>query len=145
MDIPLLYEAGDLVHFMHKIVVVRCEGPQQVDRLLARTKMTRAQAEQRVAAQMPLDSKAERADYVVDNAADLETTSRQVDKLVADLRRSRFHWKVLCVCFMDENTSESRTIPKKLVVILYLLKHNTYVFLSAVTSPVACKIIKCVK
>lgn len=94
MDIPLLYESGELVQFMHKIIVVRCDGEQQVQRLLERTKMTRTQAEQRVSAQMPLDHKAERADYVIDNAKDVENTKQQVDKLVRDLRRSRFHWKV---------------------------------------------------
>lgn len=94
MDIPLLYESGELVNFMHKIIVVRCEGPQQVERLLSRTKMTKEQAEQRVSAQMALDLKAERADYVIDNTTDITLTQQQVDKLVIDIRRSKFHWKV---------------------------------------------------
>jgi len=55
--------------------------------------MTKAQAEQRVAAQMPLDTKAERADIVVDNTDTEEVTRIQVEKIILDLKRSKFHWK----------------------------------------------------
>ncbi len=71
---------------LDKLVVTWCRPEQQVERLLAKG-MTRAQAEQRIAAQMPPEEKRRLADYVIDCSGSLAETERQVEKVFQSLRR----------------------------------------------------------
>ncbi|HIU15678.1 MAG TPA: dephospho-CoA kinase [Candidatus Ventricola intestinavium] len=76
-DIPLLYECGLDAH-VDRVWVV-CASPQaQLSRLMARDGLTRAQAQQRIAAQMPLEEKARRADACITTDISLSDTRRQV-------------------------------------------------------------------
>ncbi len=86
VDAALLYEAGYADRF-RKIIVAWCRPEQQIERLMARMGLTREQAEQRVAAQMPAEEKRRRADYVIDCSGDLETTRAQVAELYAALMK----------------------------------------------------------
>lgn len=73
IDAPVLYESGTLVPFCSCIVVVTCEPEQQMERMLARDsnkQLTREEAENRIASQIPLEEKARRADIVIDNSGD---------------------------------------------------------------------------
>ncbi len=93
LDVPLLLEgrvagsgtgaAGDY----EAVVVVTCSEEQQLERLMARNALGREEAERRVRAQLPLDRKAEMADYVIDNSGDLESTRKQVEALYRTLTR----------------------------------------------------------
>jgi dephospho-CoA kinase len=65
-DIPLLYETGGET-LCDSVVVVACSPSVQLERLVARTKLDRAAAEQMISAQMPLSEKIRRADHVVWN------------------------------------------------------------------------------
>jgi dephospho-CoA kinase len=65
-DIPLLYETGGET-LCDCVVVVACSSSVQLERLLARTKLDRAAAEEMIHAQMPLTEKIRRADHVVWN------------------------------------------------------------------------------
>jgi dephospho-CoA kinase len=83
-DVPLLYEAGR-DRDVEAVVVVWAPREVQLARLAARDGLPRAAAEARLAAQLPLDEKAARADFVVANdgaAADLDA---KADALLADL------------------------------------------------------------
>ncbi|MDQ3694994.1 MAG: dephospho-CoA kinase [Chloroflexota bacterium] len=59
--------------------VVVCDPEQQVERLMARNKLSRRDAVQRVRAQFPIEAKAARATVVIDNSGTLADTRRQVE------------------------------------------------------------------
>jgi dephospho-CoA kinase len=65
-DIPLLYETGGET-LCDRVVVVACSPSVQLERLVARTGLQRAAAQQMIDAQMPLTEKISRADHVVWN------------------------------------------------------------------------------
>jgi len=87
-DVPLLYEVG-LEGMVDSVVVVWTPRPVQLERLMRRDALSPAQAESRLAAQLPLDEKAARADFVVDNDGPLEALGAKADRLLDDLRRGR--------------------------------------------------------
>lgn len=84
-EAALLIEAGYHTR-MDRLVVVWCRPEQQRERLLARG-LSPQQAEQRLAAQMPLEEKCRLADEVIDASGPLEQTRRQTEALVARLRK----------------------------------------------------------
>jgi dephospho-CoA kinase len=84
VDAALIYEAELAARFA-KIIVTWCRPEQQLERLLARSGLARAEAERRIAAQMPMEEKRRRADYVIDCSGELEGTRRQVANLFARL------------------------------------------------------------
>ena len=65
-DIPLLYETGGET-LCDCVVVVACSPGVQLERLVARTKLDRAAAEEMIFSQMPLTEKIRRANHVVWN------------------------------------------------------------------------------
>ncbi|ANV85326.1 dephospho-CoA kinase [Picosynechococcus sp. PCC 7003] len=77
--IPLLFEA-QLTDFVTEIWVVACTPEQQLARLQRRNQLSVAQAQARIASQMPLTEKVQRADVVLDNSLDLATLYHQVDR-----------------------------------------------------------------
>jgi dephospho-CoA kinase len=84
----LLIEAGYDAH-LDRLVVVWCRPEQQIVRLTDHASgrgMTRAEAEQRIAAQMPLDRKKAMADDLIDASGTLDATRRQVTALVNRLK-----------------------------------------------------------
>jgi len=83
-DIPLLYETGRPEDF-DAVVVAACPAPMQVQRIIGRDSVSRARAEARLAAQLPIDEKRRRADYVIDTSTTFEATGRQVDEVVRAL------------------------------------------------------------
>jgi dephospho-CoA kinase len=58
----------------------------QRERLQARDGLSRAEAEARLDAQLPIDEKARRADVVVENAGDLASLRARAAPLLAALR-----------------------------------------------------------
>lgn len=84
VDVPLLFEVG-WDKRMDKVVVVYAEPEIQLARLLERDALTLEEAQNRIAAQLPLSLKAQEADYVINNSGSLEDTSRQVDMLMDKL------------------------------------------------------------
>ena len=63
-DIPLLFETGR-EHQYDIIVVTACELQTQIRRLIARDRVTDTEARQRISAQLPIEEKVRRADYVI--------------------------------------------------------------------------------
>ena len=76
-EIPLLYETGRDREFA-AVIVAACEPALQVERLLARGGLVAAAARQRIAAQLPIDDKARRADYVVTTDGSYADSDAQV-------------------------------------------------------------------
>ncbi|XP_077171940.1 dephospho-CoA kinase domain-containing protein [Paroedura picta] len=81
LDIPLLFETNTLTRFMKHTVLVYCDPPTQLSRLMRRNGLTQAEAEARIAAQLPLDQKAKMAGHIIDNSGSEEATRSQVLKL----------------------------------------------------------------
>lgn len=87
-DVPLLYEVG-LDQALDSVVVVWTPREEQVARLVRRDGLTPIEAEARVAAQLPIDEKAARADFLVVNQGPAEALAAKADLLLADLRQGR--------------------------------------------------------
>lgn len=85
-DVPLLYEVG-LDRAVDCVVVVWTPRPVQLARLLERDGLTPFEAEARIGAQLPIDEKAARADFVVENGGALEALDPKAERLLADLRQ----------------------------------------------------------
>ena len=77
LDIPLLFENG-LEAAFPKVILVWVPADLQVRRLVEGRGFGEADARARVAAQLPIDSKRERARYVIDNSGSEAETRRQV-------------------------------------------------------------------
>ncbi|PYE52455.1 dephospho-CoA kinase [Paenibacillus barcinonensis] len=76
-DIPLLYESG-LEDGFEEILVVYVPREVQLERLMSRDQMTQADAEARIAAQMDIERKKERANIVIDNSGSWAQTEKQL-------------------------------------------------------------------
>ncbi len=79
-DIPLLYETGGK-SLCDRVVVVACSAATQLQRLMARSSLSREAATEMIAAQMPLTEKMKRADYVIWNNGPETTLALQVETL----------------------------------------------------------------
>jgi dephospho-CoA kinase len=79
-EVPLLYEVG-LERTLSPVVVVNSPTPLVRARLRARDGFTDAQIEARIAAQMPLDEKVRRADYVLENDGTLAQLRERADNV----------------------------------------------------------------
>jgi len=79
--IPLLFETQAGSQF-DKIICVACSAANRQKRLLERG-WTPEQIRQRIAAQMPVDEKIARSDFVVWTDGDLESHSAQLDLILA--------------------------------------------------------------
>ena len=76
-DIPLLFETGGDREY-DAVIVTACDPETQVRRILERDPVTEAEARQRLAAQLPIEEKIRRADYVIRTDGPFEDTDRQV-------------------------------------------------------------------
>jgi len=76
-DIPLLYEVGRDRDF-DLVIVVAAEPAAQMRRVMERDNLPEHEARQRIAAQLPIDEKVRRADYVIRTDGTVAETDRQV-------------------------------------------------------------------
>ena len=86
VDAALIYEAGVADRFT-KILVAWCRPEQQIERLVAKTGVSRQEALRRMASQLPPEEKRRRADYVIDCSGSLEQTRAQVQALYPEIKR----------------------------------------------------------
>lgn len=77
---PLLIEAG-ATDRVDEIWVVHVDPATQLSRLMSRDNLTRQEAANRVASQMPLDEKRRHGRVVIDNSGTPEETERQVREI----------------------------------------------------------------
>jgi dephospho-CoA kinase len=79
-DIPLLYEVGRDKDF--DVVIVAAVGAEtQLKRVMERDGLTESEARQRIAAQLPIDEKVKKADYVIRTDGTFDETATQVRSL----------------------------------------------------------------
>ena len=86
VEAALLVEAG-YQPILDRLVVCWTTPEKQLERLMARG-LSKEQAQQRLAAQMPTDEKRRAADHTIDCSGTLAETERQVDELLIALRRA---------------------------------------------------------
>ena len=86
VDAALIYETGIPGRFL-KTIVAWCRPEQQVERLIAKTGLSREEAEKRIASQMPAAEKRRRADFVIDCSGSVEEARRQVQELYPALQQ----------------------------------------------------------
>jgi len=87
VDVPLLIEAG-IWKWVAKVVVVYCSKDIQLQRLMRRDQCTQTAALARLNAQLPLASKLEYSDHVIDNSGSLQDLEGQVASLVLRFRKA---------------------------------------------------------
>jgi dephospho-CoA kinase len=90
LDIPLLLEgrksgtgAGAVLPF-DVVVVVYADEETQIRRVMARDKLSPADARARVGSQLPIEEKRRMADVVIDNSGDWDATENRVRELYAE-------------------------------------------------------------
>ena len=76
-DVPLLFE-GRMQHLFDLTILVMIEPEEQVNRLMSRSTLCRAEAELRLSCQMPIGEKMNLADIVIDNRCAMNETETKV-------------------------------------------------------------------
>lgn len=85
VDAALMIESGGYRRF-DKIVVVHCRPEIQLERLMARSSLTREEAARRINAQMPQEEKKLHADYLIDTSEGFEPARRETERIHDALR-----------------------------------------------------------
>lgn len=88
IDAALMIESGGYKRF-DKLAVVHCDREMQLERLMARNKLTREVAEQRIDAQMPQEEKKKFADYLIDTSNGFEDTRRRTKEVFHLLQKDQ--------------------------------------------------------
>lgn len=83
-DIPLLFESGQTGNFA-AVLVVDAPLELRVQRVMARSGLTREEILARDARQMPATEKRQKASFVLENDSDLAHLARQVDEALEKL------------------------------------------------------------
>lgn len=86
-----------------RVMSVCSTEEQQLERLMQRNDFPEEEARRRIASQMPLAEKAQKADFLVDNSHSVEETQRQVVHVYSKLKRLSWwcglhRWLVLLLC-----------------------------------------------
>ena len=86
VDAALMIESGGYKRF-DKLIVVHCRPDVQLERLMTRDKLTRDEAERRIASQMPQEEKKKFADYLIDTSDGFETARQSTVEVYTELSR----------------------------------------------------------
>ena len=79
--VPLLVESGDYRQRVARVAVVDCAEATQLARVMARSGLSREDAQRIMAAQATREQRRAAADDIIDNDGDLADLRRQVEKL----------------------------------------------------------------
>jgi dephospho-CoA kinase len=85
VDAALMIESGGYRRF-DKLIVVHCLTQVQVERLMLRNNLSRAEAEARISAQMPQEEKKRYADFLIDTTEGFEPTRLRTIEVYEALR-----------------------------------------------------------
>jgi len=84
IDIPLFFETS--AYEIEHVAVVYASREIQLERIIKRDKMTQKEAELRIDAQMDIELKKQKADWVIDNCGDLVHLQDECEKFVQKVR-----------------------------------------------------------
>lgn len=85
VDVPLFYETNR--YPIERVIVVYAPRAIQLERLMKRNGWTREEAEQRIDAQMDIETKRDRATYLIDNSGDLQALQSECDKIYHKIKQ----------------------------------------------------------
>lgn len=85
VDAALMIESGGYQRF-DKLIVVHCRVEVQLERLMTRDGLSRADAEKRISAQMPQEEKKKFADYLIDTSDGFDAARRRTVEVYDALR-----------------------------------------------------------
>lgn len=88
MDIPLLMELG-YQDWFDAIWLVYVDAQTQLQRLMARNRLDKGKARQRIASQLPIKEKKPYASLVIDNSGDIAALIKQVQSALLSLANPR--------------------------------------------------------
>ena len=77
IDVPLLIEAN-LSSLVDRLIVVKTKQKIQINRIVAKMKLSRSEILKRIKNQISLRDKIKLADYVIDNGSSFKNTEKQV-------------------------------------------------------------------
>jgi len=86
IDAALMIESGGYKRF-DKLIVVHCRPEVQLERLMLRTGLSLAEAQQRISSQMPQEEKQRYADYLIDTSDGFESTRQRTVEVYQKLRQ----------------------------------------------------------
>jgi dephospho-CoA kinase len=86
VDAALMIESGGYKRF-DKLIVVHCRPEVQLERLLLRNNLPLAEAQRRIASQMPQEEKLRYADYLIDTSDGFEPTRSRTVEVYNALRK----------------------------------------------------------
>ena len=86
MDLPLLFELG-YESWFDQVWLVDVTEETQLSRLMTRNALSQEEAEKRIASQLSLQEKRNRADVLIDNNGPLELTQEQLREALQKLER----------------------------------------------------------
>lgn len=81
--VPLLLETGSYRDAIHRVLVVDCPEPLQIERTMARSRLTEDEVRRIMATQVARERRLREADDVLANDADIETLRANVEALHA--------------------------------------------------------------
>jgi dephospho-CoA kinase len=84
----LLYEVNREKDF-DQVIVTACDPETQLRRVVERLGSTEWEARQRLAAQLPIDEKVSRADYVIRTNGSLADTDKEINRILESLKRQK--------------------------------------------------------
>src|SRR5687767_2445932 len=87
VDAALMIESGGYRRFDH-LIVVWCRPEIQLQRFIARDRLTPAEAKQRIASQMPQEEKKRYAGFLIDTSEGFDDTRRRVREIYRQLNLS---------------------------------------------------------
>lgn len=87
VDAALMIESGGYRRF-DKVIVVHCRPDVQLQRLITREGLTRPEAEQRIATQMPQEEKKKFADFLIDTSDGFENARQQTEAVFWQLSKA---------------------------------------------------------
>lgn len=88
IDIPLFYER-DGAYDIDRVIVVYTPKEIQLKRLIDREGLSQEEAEARVAAQLPIDSKREKATYIIDNSKNLIHLQQECERVKEEILNAK--------------------------------------------------------
>ena len=87
VDIPLFYETGS--YPIDKVIVVYAPRDIQKKRLMEREGLSDEEAEARLNAQIDIEEKRKRADWVIDNSGNLKQLQKETERVFDEITRTR--------------------------------------------------------
>lgn len=87
VDAALMIESGGYRRF-DKLIVVHCRPEVQMQRLITRDRLSREEAEQRIATQMPQEEKKKFADFLIDTSDGFKNARQQTETVFGQLSKA---------------------------------------------------------